>query len=112
MVARYAKDTISFNLYFSQRLSNIELDWNLKFSEEKSKNLAPKMFSSGLFMIHNSTRGCQHNIAKLSGRKKVVGPLLNVTDADIKAGRNDTALIQTPSKIDNNLSRSMVVNNL
>merc|ERR1719378_911820 len=24
-------------------------------------------------MIHNSTRGCQHNIAKLSGRKKVVG---------------------------------------
>merc|ERR1719167_1255013 len=63
-------------------------------------------------MIHNSTRGCQHNIAKLSGRKKVVGPLLNVTDADIKAGRNDTALIQTPSKIDNNLSRSMVVNNL
>merc|ERR1719213_104359 len=52
-------------------------------------------------MIHNSTRGCQHNIAKLSGRKKVVSPLLNVT-----------ALIQAPSKIDNNLSRSMVVNNL
>lgn len=62
--------------------------------EEEAQNLASQMFSSGLFMIHNTAGGGQNNIAKLTRGQQVVGPLFNVVDGNIEAGRDDTALIQ------------------
>ena len=68
------------------------------------------MLSSGLLMVHNTSRGGQNNIAKLSGRQKVGNPLLNVSNANVEARRNDTSLVETSIKLNYNFARSMVIN--
>ena len=70
------------------------------------------MLSSGLLMIHDSSRGGQDNVTKLSWRKQVVGPLLDLVDGDIEPGGDDTALVQSSSQVDDDLAGSVIVDDL
>lgn len=69
------------------------------------------MFPSGLLMIHD-TAGCsQHNIAELTRGQQVVGPLFNIINGHIEAGRDDAAFVQATSQINNNFAGTMIIDN-
>jgi hypothetical protein len=68
------------------------------------------VFSSSLFVVHDTSRGSQDNVTELSGWQQVVSPLLNVTNSNVKSWRDDTNLVQTTVQLDNNLTRSVVIN--
>ena len=70
------------------------------------------MFPPGLLVVHDPAGGCQDDEAELSGGEKVVGPLLDLSDGHVKSGGDHSALVQTTSQIDNDLSGSVVINNL
>ena len=55
-----------------------------KFLEEESKDLATKMLPPRLLVVHDAAAGGQHHKPKLTGGKQVVGPLLDVSDANIE----------------------------
>ena len=42
------------------------------------------MLPPGLLVVHDASRGGQHHLAKLSGGQKVVCPLLNVVQGNVK----------------------------
>ena len=50
-------------------------------------------------------------MTELTARKKVVAPHFNFVDLDIEAGRDATALVEATNKIDNNLTRTVIINN-
>ena len=81
-------------------------------SEEESQDLSSKMLPSGLLVVHDTSGGGQHHIAKLSGGQEVVGPLLDVPDGDVEPGGDHAALVQAPRQVDNNLTRSVVIDDL
>ena len=81
-------------------------------SEEESQNLASKVLPPGLLMIHDSSGGSEHDIPKLSRWQKVVGPLFNISNPDIKSGRDDATLVEATSEINHNFARSVVINDL
>ena len=70
------------------------------------------MLPPGLLMIHDTPGGGEDHVAELSGGQKVVGPLLYLSDGHVKSGGDHSALVQTTSQIDNDLSGSVVIHNL
>ena len=52
--------------------------------EEEAQDLSSQMFSPGLLMVHDAAGGGHHNVAKLSGRQQVSGPLLDIGDTNVK----------------------------
>ena len=70
------------------------------------------MLPPGLLVIHDAPGGGEDHVAELSGGQQVVGPLLDLSDGHVKSGGDHSALVQTTSQIDNNLSSSVVINNL
>ena len=70
------------------------------------------MLPPGLLVIHDAAGGGEHHVAELSGGQQVVGPLLDLSNGHVKSGGDHSALVQTTSQIDNDLSRSVVINNL
>lgn len=77
-----------------------------------TQNLSGNMLPSGLLVVHNTSRGSKDNISKLSGREKIVNPRLNFANTNIETGRNDSSLVDTTVKLNNNLTSTMVVNKL
>ena len=69
------------------------------------------MLTTSFIVVHNTHRGGQDNMTELTARKKVVAPHFNFVDLDIEAGRDATALVETTNKIDNNLTRTVIINN-
>lgn len=51
-----------------------------------SQNLATSPLSTSLFVIHNSSRGGENKVSKLTRRKQVVYPILKILELDVKAG--------------------------
>ena len=68
------------------------------------------MLSSGLLVVHNTSRGGQNDVTELSGWQQVLSPLLDITDLDVESWGNDTTLVQSTVQLDNDLTRSVVVN--
>ena len=50
-------------------------------------------------------------MTELTARKKVVAPHFNFVDLNIEARRDATALVKATNKIDNNLTRTVIINN-
>lgn len=67
------------------------------------------MLSPGLLVVHDASGGSQDNIAELTRRKQLDNPLLEVTDANVVAGRDDTSLVETAVELDNDLAGAVVV---
>lgn len=60
-------------------------------------------------MVHNTHRSGQNNVTELTARKKVAAPHFNFINLDIEAGRDATALVKATNKIDNNLTRTVII---
>ena len=52
------------------------------------------------------------HIPELSGREEVAGPFLYLIQRHVKPRTDDTTFVQTSIQVDNNLSRSMIVDYL
>lgn len=68
------------------------------------------MLSSSLLVVHNTSRGGKDNVTKLSGGQKVGNPLLDIANSDVEARRDDTSLVKTAVKLNNNLAGSVIIN--
>ena len=69
------------------------------------------MLPLGFFVIHDTIGGSQHNVTKLTGRKQVIAPLVDLSGTNIEARRDDTALVEATIQLDNNLSTAVVIDN-
>jgi len=94
---------------------------------EESDDLSGNVLASGLFVVHDASRGGQDDVSKLTRWQKLDNPLLKVAETDVVAGGDDTSLVETleyisniiftmremclPAvQLDDNLARAVVVN--
>lgn len=49
-------------------------------------------------------------LPELPRRQQVVGPLFDISDADIESWRDNSAFVEPPSEVDDNLAASVIVN--
>ena len=63
-------------------------------------------------MVHNTVWGSEDEVTELTRGEQVGSKLLNLVQGDVKSWRNDTALVQSTKKVDDNLTTSMVVDDL
>lgn len=77
---------------------------------EETEDLASNVLSAGLLVVHDTSRGGKDNVTELTGRKELDNPLLHVLELDVVAGRDDTSLVETSVKLDDNLAVAVVVN--
>lgn len=50
-------------------------------------------------MVHDSSGGGQDDVAELTRGQKTDGPLLEVGELDVVAGRDDTSLVETSREL-------------
>lgn len=67
------------------------------------------MLSSGLLVVHDTSRGGKDNVTELTGGEEVGDPLLNIANSDVETGRDDTGLVKTTVELDNDLTRAVVI---
>lgn len=67
------------------------------------------MFPPGLLVIHDTGGGGEDDETELTRWQQVDNPLLEVTDADVVAGGDDTALVETTVELDNDLAGAVVI---
>lgn len=67
------------------------------------------MLSTGLLVVHDTSRGGEDDVAELTGRQQLDNPLLEVAETDVVAGGDDTSLVEAAVKLDNNLAGAVVV---
>jgi hypothetical protein len=88
-------------------------------------------------MVHDTISSCEHQVTEATGRKDVLHPLLNILrtkrkhdeliymfqpqqrhdertnlDGDVESRRDDTALVDSADKLDDDLARSVVIDDL
>ena len=61
---------------------------------EKADDLAGNVLTAGLLLVHDTGGGGENDIAELTGRKELDNPLLELSEADVVAGGDDTALVE------------------
>jgi len=76
---------------------------------KESDNLSRDMLPPSFLMVHDASRGSEDNVAKLTRGEQTDNPLFHVGEADVVAGRNASSLVDTSSKLDNNLARAVVI---
>lgn len=79
---------------------------------EKAQHFTTGQLSASLLVSHDTISGGHDNVAETTSRKDVLHPLLDAIDGDIKRGRDNTALIQSAHKGDDDLTGTVVVKNL
>ena len=70
------------------------------------------MLPPGLLVIHDAPGGGEDHVAELSGGQQVVGPLLDVPDADVEPRRDDAAFVEPAGEVDDDLAAPVVVHDL
>ena len=62
--------------------------------------------------MSHDTEGCtQDDVTKLTRRKEVHNPVLDLANLDIESRANDSTLVQTSVELNYNLVGAMIVNN-
>jgi hypothetical protein len=77
---------------------------------EEPNDLASNVLASSLLVIHDTSRGSENHVSELTGRKELDNPLLEITEADVVAGRDDTSLVESAVELDDNLAGAVVIN--
>lgn len=95
---------------------------------EESNNLSGNVLASSLLVVHDTGRGGKNNVTELTRWEKLDDPLLEICEADVVSGGDDTGLVETDRRVresikqkdrtkvlpavqlDDNLARSVVIN--
>lgn len=70
------------------------------------------MLTSGLLLVHDALGSGQDDVAELTSGKELDNPLLELGEADVVAGGDDTALVEAAVELDDDLAGAVVVNPL
>lgn len=70
------------------------------------------MLLSGLFVVHDASRGGENDETELTGGQEVRGPLLQLLNLDIVARGDDTALVDAANELDDDLARATIIDDL
>ena len=77
---------------------------------EETNDLSTDVLATSLLVVHNTLRSGQDDVSELTAGEQVAGPHLNLVQLHIEAGRDATALVQTTSQSDHDLSGTVVIN--
>lgn len=77
---------------------------------EVTKDFTTSVLATSFFVVHDSVGGGQNEETELTRGQQVTNPLFHGVELDIKTGRNDTTLVQTTVKLNNDFTSAMVIN--
>ena len=83
-----------------------------KSSVEETENLSSDVLLSGLEVVDNTLVGGEDDETELSGWENLWDKLLEVLELEVESWGDDTALVQSSVKVNDDLAGSGVVNNL
>lgn len=63
-------------------------------------------------MVHDAIGGGEHQLTELARGEQVGRQLLDLVQGDVESGGDDTALVQTTEQVDDDLSASVIVDDL
>ena len=81
-------------------------------SVEETKDFTTDMVLSGLNVIHDTLVGGKNDISELSGWQDLVHKLLEILKLEVESWGDDTALVQSTVKLNDDLTGSSVINDL
>ena len=81
-------------------------------SVEETENLSSDMLLSGLEVVDNTLVGGEDDETELSGWENLWDKLLEVLELEVESWGDDTALVQSSVKVNDDLAGSGIVNNL
>lgn len=70
------------------------------------------MLSASLLVVHDTSRGGEHNVAERTSRKHLGHPALDVAERHAEARRDHTALVDAAVEVHDNLAGAVVVDDL
>jgi len=76
---------------------------------EETDDLAGDVLPPRLFVVHDTRRGGEHNVAELTRRQELDDPLLEIAELDVVAGGDDTSLVETSVELDDDLAVAVVI---
>lgn len=76
---------------------------------EETDDLASNVLSSGLLVVHDASAGGEDNVAELTRWQQFDDPLLEIAELAVVSRRDDTSLVETTVKLNNDLSVSVVI---
>jgi len=62
---------------------------------EETDDLSCNVLASGLLMVHDTSRCCKDDESELTRWQKLDNPLLEIGEADVESGGDDTGLVET-----------------
>lgn len=60
-------------------------------------------------MIHNASTRSKDDISNASSRQQLIHPLLQIGKTNVESRGDDTTFVESAVELDDNLSRSMVI---
>lgn len=70
------------------------------------------MLFTCFLMVHDARRSCKNDVSELT-RWEVVGSMLvELSNTDVETGTDNGALVETSSKVDDDLASTMVIDDL
>jgi len=73
-------------------------------------DFAPSFSSNGFVVGHDTVRGGHDELSELTGREQTDDPLLDITDAAVKARGDNTALVEATVQVNDDLATTGIVN--
>ena len=62
---------------------------------EEANDLSGDVLASGLLVVHDTGRGGEYDVSELTRWQQLDDPLLELVQADVVAGGDDTSLVET-----------------
>jgi len=78
-------------------------------SIEETKDLTTSLLLFSFFVVHDTVGGGDNQESELSGGKDIVAPLFVVIKLEIESGGDDTALVDSTKKLNDDFIGSVVI---
>ena len=90
-----------------------QLEVNLAIcSVEETEDLSTNLGLSGGLVIHDTLVGGEDDVTELSGWEDLIDELLEVLGFKVESWGDDTAFVESSVEVNNDLSGSLVINDL
>ena len=76
---------------------------------EETDDLSGNVLAAGLLVVHDTSGGGENDETELTGWEELDNPLLEVVKTNVVAWGDDTGLVKTAVKLDNNLAGAVVI---
>jgi len=67
------------------------------------------VLASRLLVVHDTSRGCEHDVSELTRWQELDNPLLEIGEADVVSWRDDTGLVKAAVQLDDDLAGAVVI---